>query len=226
MNRIFIVDDHPMLREGLTHLIRRHEDFEICGEVGTAAEALDAIPALTPDLVLMDLTLPDKNGLELIKDLRSLCPKVAILVLSMHDEMLYAERVIRAGGRGYIMKESAAHVLVDAMRKILDGGIFLSDQASAHILGALSRSRDSKPRSRLERLTDREFEVFELVGHGKSAHEIAEQLHISPRTVDAHRAHIREKLGLPDSPALMRYAVRWVESGEELRAEPETGQSP
>jgi len=223
MKRIFVVDDHPMLREGLEHLIRRHADFEICGGAGTAAEALDAIPALIPDLVLMDLSLPDKNGLELIKDLRALCPKVAVLVLSMHDEMLYAERVIRAGGKGYIMKESAANVLAEAMQKVLDGGVFLSDQATAHILGALSGKRDTKPRSRLERLTDREFEVFELVGQGKSAHEIADQLHISPRTVDAHRAHIREKLGLPDSPALMRYAVRWVESGEELRAEKESG---
>jgi DNA-binding NarL/FixJ family response regulator len=138
---------------------------------------------------------------------------VLLLVLSMHDEMLYAERVIRAGARGYLMKESASNRLVKAFDTVLNGGIVLSEQAAAHILGALTGERSSRQRSRLEQLTDREFEVFELVGLGKRVHEIGDQLHISPRTVDAHRAHIREKLGLPDSPSLMRYAVRWIETG-------------
>lgn len=213
MHRIFLIDDHPMMREGLTHLIQRSPEFEICGEAGTAAEAFQIIPKIKPDLVVMDLSLPDKNGLELIKDLQALCPEVAVLVLSMHDEMLYAERVIRAGGRGYIMKESAPEKLAEAMRKVLAGMVYVSDQASTHILDTLSGKSGNKTRSRLEGLTDREFEVFELVGEGKSAHEIGDRLSISPRTVDAHRAHIREKLGLPDSAALMRYAVRWVEAG-------------
>lgn len=213
MHRIFLIDDHPMMREGLAHLIQRSPEFEVCGEAGTAAEAFQIVPKIKPDLVVMDLSLPDKNGLELIKDLQALCPEVSVLVLSMHDEMLYAERVIRAGGRGYIMKESAPEKLADAMRKVLAGMVYVSDKASTHILDTLSGKSGNKTRSRLEGLTDREFEVFELVGEGKSAHEIAERLNISPRTVDAHRAHIREKLGLPDSAALMRYAVRWVEAG-------------
>lgn len=215
MQRIFLIDDHPVLRDGIAHHIERNKDFEVCGEAGSAREALQAIPELKPDLVITDMTLPDKNGLELIKDLQTLCPEIPVLVLSMHDEMLYAERVVRAGARGYIMKESAPGQLINAIKMVLKGGIILSDKASSHILGALRGGRGGQPRSRLEQLTDREFEVFELVGQGKSAHDIGKQLHISPRTVDAHRAHIREKLGLPDTPSLMRYAIRWVETGNE-----------
>jgi DNA-binding NarL/FixJ family response regulator len=213
MHRILLVDDHPLLRDGVAHLIGRHDEYEVCGEADSAAEALEQVSMVRPDLVVMDMTLPDKSGLELIKDFQALCPEIPVLVLSMHDEMLYAERVIRAGGRGYIMKESAASQLMTAIKTVLDGGIVLSERASAHILGALAGRRDRKPRTRLEQLTDREFEVFEQVGLGKSAHAIGRDLSISPRTVDAHRAHIREKLGLPDSPSLMRYAVRWMESG-------------
>lgn len=214
MSRIFFVDDHPLLLDGLKAMIETKQDFEVCGEASNTSEALERIPKCKPDLVVTDITLPDRNGLELIKDLLALDPEQLILVLSMHDEMLYAERVIRAGARGYIMKEAASRMMADAMRRVLSGGIYLSEQAATHILGGLSGKQDKHPKSRLERLTDREFEVFELVGQGKSAHEIGDLLHISSRTVDAHRAHIREKLGLPDSPALMRYAVRWVEAGE------------
>jgi len=214
MNRIFFVDDHPLLIDGLKAMIESKEGFEVCGEARSTAEALDRIPKCQPDLVVTDINLPDRNGLELIKDLRALDPELLVLVLSMHDEMLYAERVIRAGARGYIMKESGAQKTVEAIRRVLNGGVYLSDEASSHILGNLSGRPDQHPRSRLEGLTDREFEVFEHVGQGKSAREIGDLLHISSRTVDAHRAHIREKLGVPDSPALMRYAVRWVEAGE------------
>ncbi len=215
MQRIFFVDDHPLLLDGLKSMIESTREYEVCGEAGSTAEALTAIPQARPDLVVTDITLPDRSGLELIKDLKALMPDLLVLVLSMHDEMLYAERVIRAGASGYIMKESAARKMREAIEKVLDGGIFLSDRAAAHILGGLSGRNERRPRSRLERLTDREFEVFELVGAGKSAQEIGDLLHISPRTVDAHRAHIRKKLGLPDSPSLMRYAVRWVESGDQ-----------
>lgn len=214
MSTIFLIDDHSLLREGLTHLLESEDGFEICGQVGTAREALDQVPALDPDLVLLDMSLPDKNGLELIKDLRAICPHVRILVLSMHDETLYAERVLRAGARGYIMKDAPSERLFDAMRRILAGRVVLSPEASTHILGALSDNPGVRPRSCMESLTDREFEVFELIGKGQDAHEISRHLGISPRTVDAHRAHIRKKLGLADSAELMRYAVRWVETGE------------
>lgn len=195
------------------HVLERRDEFDVCGTAETAAEALEKIPALQPDAVLMDMTLPDKNGLEVLKDLGALCPDIPVLVLSMHDEVLYAERVLRAGGRGYIMKESAAVQLVDAIRKVLAGGVYLSDAASAHVLSGFAGQTEARPKSRLEQLTDREFEVFEKIGRGKGVHEIAEELHISPRTVDAHRAHIRKKLDIADSAALMRYAVRWIEVG-------------
>jgi DNA-binding NarL/FixJ family response regulator len=200
------------MREGIANLIRACPDLEVCGEATAASEAFDKVPALKPDLIVLDLSLPDKNGLELLKDFNILCPDTPVLVLSMHDEILYAERVIRAGGRGYLMKDSGPKKLIAAIEMILKGGMAFSESIAAHILGSISGKRNQRHRSPLERLTDREMEVFELVGLGKGAHQIAAQLHISPRTVDAHRAHIREKLGLPDSPALMRYAVRWVET--------------
>jgi len=214
MNRIFFVDDHPLLLDGLKAMIDSKKEFEVCGDARTTEEALERIPDCDPDLVVTDITLPDRNGLELIKDLQALQPGLPILVLSMHDEMLYAERVLRAGARGYVMKEAASQKMAEAMRQVLDGGVYLSKEASTHILGGLSGQSQPHPKSRLEGLTDREFEVFELVGRGKSAHEIGDILNISSRTVDAHRAHIREKLELPDSAALLRYAVRWVEAGE------------
>lgn len=214
MATIFLIDDHSLLRDGLIHLLERQDDFRICGQAGTGAEALDQIPNLEPDLVLLDMSLPDKNGLELIKELRAICPRARILVLSMHDETLYAERVIRAGARGYLMKEADAPTLIEAMRRVLAGGMALSPEASSHILGALSGQPGERPRTRMQSLTDREFEIFELIGKGGDTHAIGRQLGISPRTVDAHRAHLRKKLGLPDSTALTRYAVRWVETGD------------
>lgn len=168
----------------------------------------------TPDLVVTDLTLPGRNGLELIKDLEATHPSIPVIVLSVHDEMAYAERVLRAGGRGYVMKDSAPECLITAMRTVLDGGVFASPTLASHFLEKLSPvKRSSKMSFPLERLTDREMEVFELIGQAKSNHEIAAQLHISPRTLDAHRAHIREKLGLVDGSELVRYAIRWVEVG-------------
>lgn len=210
--KIFLVDDHPFMREGVANLIRKSPDLAVCGEAASAAEALDQVPAIKPDLIVLDLTLPDKNGLELLKDFNTLCPDIPVLVLSMHDETLYAERVIRAGGRGYLMKDSGAEKLIAAIHAILNGGMALSEEVAVRILGSISGKRDRNPCSPLEQLTDREMEVFELVGLGKSARQVAAQLKISPRTVDAHRAHIREKLGLADTPSLMRYAVRWVET--------------
>lgn len=204
-----------MLREGMSHLVEGKAGYQVCGEAANAAEAIDAIPALKPDLAILDLSLPDKSGLELIKDIQALCPEIPILVFSMHDELLYAERVIRAGGKGYLVKGSSAEDLVEAINMVMDGGIYLSPKVSSHILKGLSGPRKRDQRSRLERLSDRELEVFALIGRGKSTSQIAEQLHISPRTVDAHRCHIRAKLGLPDSPSLVREAVLWVELNNE-----------
>jgi len=212
VKKIFLVDDHPMLREGLQRLIEQQPGCQVCGESDTAAGALDAILRLSPDLVMTDISLPDKNGLELIKDLQALSPTIPILVFSMHDEMLYAERAMRAGAKGYLMKGTMIDGLAEAMASVLAGGVYLSRRVSDHILQNLSGTR-TPAKSGLKSLTDRELEIFELIGSGKSSTQISDQLHISPKTVDAHRANIRSKLALTDGPALLREAVLWVELG-------------
>lgn len=212
MKRLLLIDDHPIMRHGLAQLIRAESDLEVCGEVGTAAEGLKMVAKKKPDLVIVDLTLPDKHGLEFIKDMQTLYPLTLMLVLSMHDESLYAERVLRAGARGYVMKEMAADNLIQAVRRVLAGGIYLSEKMSSTMLEMVAGNRKPANQSSLEKLTDRELEVLQLIGLGKGTRMIADQLHVSVRTIDAHRAHIKEKLQLPDGNALVRYAVRWMES--------------
>jgi DNA-binding NarL/FixJ family response regulator len=208
--RILIVDDHPMMREGLRTLISREHDLAICGEAETAGQALDAVANLKPDLVLADISLPGRNGVELIKDIRSLQPAVLILVISMHDESLYAERVLRAGARGYIMKQESGPTMIQAIRQVLAGRIYLSDKMSARILENVAGKRAKA--SPIERLSDREFEVFQLIGRGKSTVQIAEELHLSTKTVEAHRAQVKAKLDLKTMPELISFASRWGET--------------
>jgi DNA-binding NarL/FixJ family response regulator len=208
--RLLILDDHPMMREGLAQLINNEPDLIVCGEAGTGKEGLDLIGKLNPDLLLADISLPDKNGLEVIKDTQALHSGVAVLVISMHDESLYAERVLRAGARGYIMKQEGGKKLMEAIRQVLGGKIYVSEKMSSNILESLSASR--KEGRALENLTDREFEILQLLGQGKSTREIAEQNHLSPKTVEAHRANIKRKLNFKTGPELVRYAVRWVET--------------
>lgn len=212
VNRILLIDDHPIMRHGLAQLLRMEEGLEICGEAGSAREGIEVIPKVLPDLVILDLTLPDKHGLELLKDIQALHPGLRCLVLSMHDEALYAERAMRAGARGYIMKEVAADHLVTAVRKILAGGIFLSEAISARMIEQLSSTRSRGGPAGIETLTDRELEVLGMIGSGTATKLIAEKLGISARTVEAHRAHIKEKLAITDGAALVRYAVQWSQN--------------
>jgi DNA-binding NarL/FixJ family response regulator len=198
------------MREGLRTLISREHDLAICGEAETAGQALDAVANLKPDLVLADISLPGRNGVELIKDIRSLQPAVLILVISMHDESLYAERVLRAGARGYIMKQESGPTMIQAIRQMLAGRIYLSDKMSARILENVAGKRAKA--SPIERLSDREFEVFQLIGRGKSTVQIAEELHLSTKTVEAHRAQVKAKLDLRNMPELISFASRWVET--------------
>lgn len=209
--RIFIVDDHPVFREGLVGLVNREEDLAVCGEAATAVQATTEIGRLKPDLVLADIGLPGKNGLELIKDLRATQPEIAVLVISMHDETLYAERVLRAGGRGYIMKQEGPEKMLQAIRQVLDGQIYLSGKMSIRILDAFSGRRNNAA-TPIARLTDRELEILELIGRGEVSQSIADQLHLSVKTVDAHRGNIKEKLHLRSGNDLVCYAVRWVET--------------
>src|SRR6266436_5301135 len=209
--RVLIVDDHPMTRAGLVHVINHQEDLCVCSEVENAAKALDALDACKPDLVLADITLPDKSGLELIKDIKALRPGLPVLIISMHDESLYAERVLRAGARGYITKHEGGEKLMQAIRHVLSGQIYVSEKMSAHILEIFSCGQTAPARSLIAQLSDREFEVFELLGEGVSAHEIARRLHISTKTVDAHRANIKTKLIIKTTYELISYAARWME---------------
>lgn len=206
--RILVVDDHPMMREGVISLIGYQTDLEVCGEAETA-EALEKIDSLKPDAVLADVTLPGKSGLELVKDVAVMHPGVETLVLSMHDESVYAERVLRAGGRGYIMKKEGGKRILAAIRKVLAGEIAVSEKMSAKILQIFSGRRDDTPHSPIEQLSDREFEAFQLIGSGKSTRQMAEELHLSAKTVEVHRAHIKERLQIKTAPELISYAARW-----------------
>lgn len=211
--QILIVDDHAVVREGLKSLINDEDDLEVCAMATGVREALRMTEAASPDLVVSDLALPDGNGLELLKDIRALHPRLPVLIMSMHDELLYAERVLKAGGQGYLMKEKS-EFLIPAIRRILGGELYLSPEVTRHFLDSLSSNKTGSSFP-LKRLSDREMEVFELIGQGKSNQDIGRQLNISPRTVDVHRNHIREKLGFADSNEVLRYAVRWFE-GERM----------
>ena len=201
-----------MMREGLAQLIGNDPGLKVCGDAGDAQEALVKIASLKPDLVLTDITLPGKNGLELIKDIQAQHPGVLVLVLSMHDEALYVERVLRAGGRGYIMKEEGGKKIAQAIRQVLDGQIYVSEKMSAKILEIFSGHGADVAASPVEKLTDREFDVFQLIGQGLATKQMADKLHLSTKTIEVHRANIKAKLGLGSMAELIRYAVRWVES--------------
>jgi len=200
----------------MAQLIGQQEDLTICGEAGDAAQALSAVKSLQPHLVLADVTLPGKHGLELIKDLRVLHPGVLVLVVSMHDESLYAERALRAGARGYLMKNEGGEKLIEAVRQVLAGKVYVSPSMSARILNSLSGRNRRTRQSDLGSLTDREFEVFHFIGQGMATSEIGRQLNMSGKTVETHRLHIRDKLGLKTGPELMKYAVRWAGAQELL----------
>jgi DNA-binding NarL/FixJ family response regulator len=208
-SRIFIVDDHPIFREGLAAVIRQQPHLTVCGTADTAATAFEEIPRAKPDLLLTDIGLPGKSGLELLKDLQSFQPSLPVLVISMHDESLYAERVLRAGGRGYVMKQEGPDKILAAIARVLSGQVHVSEKMSASILERLSHPNTHAKDSPIGRLTDREFEVLRLIGEGKDGHEIAKSLHLSIKTVSCHKTHIREKLGLENSIAVTHYAARW-----------------
>jgi DNA-binding NarL/FixJ family response regulator len=211
-HQVYLVDDHPIVRQGLIKLIEQEDDLEVCGEAGSVAEALDAIQAQGPDVILVDISLEESNGLELIKTIDDLGLKIPTLVLSMHDESLYAEHALRAGASGYVMKQAASNTLIQAIEKVLEGEIYVSKTMSSQMLKMAFRSGGEEQRSGTETLSLRELEVFDLIGRGNSTREIAEQLNLSIKTIETYRAHIKEKLQLRSGTELMKRAIHWVEN--------------
>ena len=206
--RIVLVDDHPMVRERLAEVINRETDMVVCGEAEDRGSALEVITRENPDLAIVDLTLKRSNGLDLIKDLHVMHPKLLVLVLSMQDETLYAERVIRAGAHGYITKQEATRKILNAIREVLGGKVFLSPEISADILSRMLGKSKGAIRS-LEVLSDRELQVFDLVGQGFGTRQIAEQLGLDVKTVETYRSRIKEKLEIRDASELLRKAIAW-----------------
>lgn len=209
--RVFLVDDHAVVRNGLAQLINLTSDLSVIGEAASAEAALELIDAANPDIAIVDLTLGDMTGLELLKHLKTRKPQLPVLVLSMHDESFYAERCLRAGARGYIMKKEAIEQVEQAVRQILDGKVYLSQKMSDHFLLALARGEAAKTGSPLNLLSDRELEVFECIGRGLGATEIARKLHLSVKTIESYQAKLKEKLHLKDSNQLFQTALHWVE---------------
>lgn len=210
---VLIVDDHPIVRQGLAQLIDQEQDLEVCGQAEDAHEAMQAIHSLHPDMVIVDISLKDTSGMDLIKDLKVRHPDLPVLTLSMHDEAVYGERALRAGARGYIMKQEATENVVTAIRRVLAGELYVSDGMAAKMVSKIVGGGTRKTGSPVDCLSDRELEVFRLIGEGFSTREMAEKLHLSVKTIETYRAHIKDKLGFEDANELLRSAIQWVNTG-------------
>jgi DNA-binding NarL/FixJ family response regulator len=210
-HRVFLVDDHPLVREGLANLINQQSDLAVCGEAEDSAEAVAGIAKTQPDIALIDISLKNESGLELVKNLESRFPNVALIVLSMHDEALYAERALRAGARGYVMKRETTKSVLTAIRRVLAGDVYVSER----VVSAMARrmgSRKTAASSPVERLSDRELEIFRLLGQGRTTSQIADDLRLSLKTVQAYCARAKEKFGVSSLTELLRAAIRWEDA--------------
>lgn len=211
---VFVIDDHPLLRQGLAMLINQQADMRVCGEAEDMRVAMQCIVQLNPDIIVLDISLKGPDGLEVLKTIRATKPDLPVLVLSMHDEATYAERAIRARANGYIMKQEATEKVLVAIRRILDGEVYLSDAMSKKLLQQFIDGTPSVLESRIATLSDRELEVFRLIGEARATREIAEELHLSVKTVETYQAHIKEKLGLKSGRELIQHAIQWVLNGK------------
>jgi len=214
--RILIVDDHPIVRQGLARLLKSESDLAVCGHAEDAYGAMKAVRTLKPDMVIVDISLGETSGIDLIKDIKANEPEIPMLVLSMHDEMLYAERALRAGAKGYIMKHEGTQKLIAAIRAVLKGQLYISDKMASRVLSKLVSGAREEGTSPVDRLSDRELEVFRLIGEGCRTRQISEQLHLSVKTVETYRSHIKEKLNLSDATELLQQAIQWASSGGEF----------
>lgn len=214
-HRVLIVDDHPVLRRGLAMLINDEPDMKVCGEADDVTGGLEACKRLKPDIVLVDISLRDSDGVELMKQIAARGSGVPVLAVSMHEESVYAERALRAGARGYITKRAAEEKITEAIRYVIDGGIYLSDPVTERIMKQFVGATDKRLLSPADRLSDREFEVLRLIGRGLRTGRVAEALHVSVKTVETYRAHIKDKLGLASADELSEYAVAWCKANLE-----------
>ncbi len=210
--QVFLVDDHPLVREWLTNFIKQQPDLDVCGEAETGPQAMEAILRLKPDVAIVDISLKDSSGIELIKDLKQTHPTTAVLVLSMHEEAHYAERALRAGAKGYIVKRETTRKVIAAIRQVLAGGIYISEELATSLAAQFVTGKGVPKHSPIEQLSDRELEVFQLLGQGRGTRQIAEVLKVSVKTVQAYCGRIKEKLNLASATELLREAVRWYES--------------
>jgi DNA-binding NarL/FixJ family response regulator len=218
--RIFLVDDHPVVREGFARLIERQPDLEVCGQAESAGEALSRMAAVKPDLMVVDIGLPETNGIELIKQIRALAPGMRILILSMHEESVYAERAIRAGAKGYVMKEAPMAEIMGAMRSVLRGQIYASAQMRERLMANMGQAATVRAEPDMGCLTDRELEVFHLIGSGCTTGEIASRLHLSVKTVETYRSHMKQKLNLQTGRDLVRMAMTMVNHFHRSESDP------
>ena len=211
-SRVFLVDDHPLVREGLANLINEQNDLIVCGEAEDSAGAISGIAKTRPDVALVDISLKNESGLELVKNLESQFPLVALIVLSMHDEALYAERALRAGARGYVMKRESTKSVLASIRRVMEGGVYVSERVVNSMARRFSSSSKGAESSPVERLSDRELEIFRLLGQGRTTAQIAEDLHLSLKTVQAYCARAKEKFGVSSLGELLRAAIRWEDA--------------
>lgn len=209
-SRVLLVDDHPIVRQGLALLIDRESDLCVCGEAEGAHSAFHAITTLRPDMVVLDISLNGPDGLDVLKEIRTSTTNLPVLILSMHDESIYAERAMRAGANGYIMKQEATEKVLVAIRRILQGEVYLSDRLTNTMLQQYVRGASPAKGSPLVNLTDRELEVFRLIGEGHGTRQIAEELHLSVKTIESYQAHIKEKLALRNARELVQHAIEWT----------------
>jgi DNA-binding NarL/FixJ family response regulator len=212
--RILVVDDHPLYRHGLARLLAEDGSFSICGEADNAQHALESMRQLNPDGVIVDISLPGTNGIELIKLMLAEQPRLPVLVVSMHEESLYALRALRAGAKGYVMKEETLTQVVEALHRVMEGGIYISPRFSERLVFKVIQSGESDFGSPVDTLSDRELEVLELLGRGRSTRQIADSLHLSVKTIETHRAHIKEKLRCKDAEEMVSFAVEWLAAKE------------
>lgn len=210
--KILIVDDHPLVREGLADLVNKEKDLVVCGQAEDAYQAMEAIRELMPDMAIVDISLKETSGLELIKDIKVRHPSLPVLTLSMHEESVYAERALRAGAKGYIMKREATKKVVTAIRKVLRGQLYLSEKMMTRLVRKFVDGKPEAGTSPIDCLTDRELEVFSLLGRGNGTRQISEQLHLSVKTIETYRSRIKEKLNLTSASELLQHAFQWVNS--------------